>query len=150
LPVLFGAGGIDPQPDFTQGDAEKGKQGCQRGGVCVNCHGLAGDGKSGRNPASHSAGAHRRETKLIARGLYDAIRYGVPGAQMAYHDSVSYRDNRCFGMPLADFNDGQQSIMDKTFREKQMVDLIGQPTNDERVLYFDASADAACACLKDN
>ena len=37
-------------PDFTQGDAEKGKQVYQRVGVCVNCHGWAGDGESGRNP----------------------------------------------------------------------------------------------------
>jgi cytochrome c553 len=34
------------KPDFTQGDAERGKQVYQRLGVCVNCHGWPGDGQS--------------------------------------------------------------------------------------------------------
>ncbi len=37
-------------PDFTQGDAEKGKQVYQRVGVCANCHGWAGDGAIGAQP----------------------------------------------------------------------------------------------------
>jgi hypothetical protein len=94
------------------------------------------------------------------QGLYDTIRCGIPGTQMPYHDSVSYRDDRCFDKLLADFDDGQQPIMGKTFREKPMVDLIaylqkymighGKPTYDECALYFDTSADTACAYLKDN
>ena len=145
-------------PDFTQGDAEKGKQVYQRVGVCVNCHGWAGDGQSGRNPMAHAAAANLRESKLDAQGLYDTIRCGIPGTQMPYHDSVSYRDDRCFGMLLADFDAGRQPIMGKTFREKQTVDLIaylekymighGKPTYDECVLYFDTSADKACSYLK--
>jgi hypothetical protein len=96
-----------PNPDFAQGDAEKGKQIRQRVGVCVNRHGWAGDGQSGRNPLSHAAGANPRETERDSQGLYDAIRCGVPGAQMPYHDNVPYRDDRCFGMLLADFDDGR-------------------------------------------
>ncbi len=50
--------------------------------------------------------------------------------------------------------------MGKTFREKPMVDLIaylqkyvigqGKPTYEECAQYFDTSAGAACAYLKDN
>lgn len=148
-----------PNPDFTQGDAEKGKQVYQRVGFCVNCHGWAGDGQSGRNPIAHAAAANLRETKLDAQGLYDVIRCGIPGTQMPYHDSVSYKDDRCFGLLMSDFDEGQQPIRGKTFREKQTVDLIaylqeymighGKPTYDECVLYFDTSAGKACAYLKD-
>ena len=146
-------------PDFTQGNAEKGKQVYQRVGVCVNCHGWAGDGQSGRNPISHAgAAANLRETELDTQGLYDTIRCGIPGTQMPYHDRVSYKDDRCHGMLMSDFDAGQQPIMGKTFREKQMVDLIaylekymighGKPTYEECALYFDTSADKACSYLK--
>lgn len=147
-----------PNPDFTRGDPEKGKRIYQRVGICVNCHGWAGDGQSGRNPLSHAAGANLRETKLDSQGLYDTIRCGIPGTQMPYHDSVSYRDDRCFGMVMSDFDEGRRPIKGKTFREKQMVDLIaylqkyiighGKPTYDECVLYFGTSADKSCSSLK--
>ena len=149
-----------PNPDFTQGDAEKGKQVYQRVGYCVFCHGWAGDGQSGRNPLSHAAAANLRETKLDAQGLYDTIRCGIPGSQMPYHDSVSYRDKRCFGMLMTDYDADKQPVKGKTFNESQMVDLIaylqkyvighGKPTYDECVLYYDKSAGTACAYLKGN
>lgn len=147
-------------PGALVGDPERGKIVFQRVGYCVNCHGWAGDGQSGRNPLSHADAANLRETKLDAQGLYDAIRCGIPGTAMPYHDSVSYRDDRCFGMVMSDFAQGQQPIMGNTFRENRMVDLVaylekymighGKPTYDECALYFDASADKACAYLKDN
>ena len=147
-------------PDFSQGDAEKGKQVYQRVGVCVNCHGWAGDAKAGANPLAHAAAAKLRETKLDAQGLYDTIRCGIPGTRMPFHDSVSYKDDRCNGLLMSDFDPGQQPIMGKTFREKQMIDLVaylemyvvghGVPTYEDCVHYYDASADKACAYLKAN
>lgn len=147
------------KPDFTQGDAEKGRQVYQRG-VCTNCHGWPGDGESGRNPMVHVGGANLRETKLDAQGLYDVIRCGVPGGQMPFHDSVSYKDDRCNGLLMSDFEAGQQPIRGKTFSEPQLVDLIaylekyvvgrGKPTYEDCVLYYAASADKACAYLKGN
>jgi len=147
-------------PDFSQGDPEKGKVVYQRVGVCVNCHGWAGDGQSGRNPMAHAAATNIRETGLDAQGLYDVIRCGIPGTRMPYHDRVSYKDDRCNGMLMSDFKPGEAPDMGKTFREKQMVDLIaylqkyvvghGKPTYDECVLYYEASADRACAYLKGN
>jgi len=147
-------------PDFTQGDAEKGKQVYQRVGVCVNCHGWAGDGESGRNPMAHSAGANLRETQLNAQGLYDVIRCGIPGTQMPYHDSVSYKDGRCNGLLMSQFAADKQPVRGKTFSEGQMVDLVAylekyvvghnKPTYEECALYFDASADKSCSYLKAN
>lgn len=148
------------KPDFSKGDADKGRLVYQRAGVCVNCHGWPGDGESGRNPMVHVAGANLRQTQLDAQGLYDVIRCGIPGTQMPYHDSVSYKDDRCYGKLMSDFAAGQQPIMGKTFGERQMVDLIaylekyvvghGKPTYEECALYFDGSADRSCSYLKGN
>ena len=148
------------KPDFTQGDAEKGKRVYQRVGVCVNCHGWPADGESGRNPMVHVGGANLRQTKLDAQGLYDVIRCGIPGSQMPYHDQGSYKDGRCNGLLMSDIPAAQQPVLGKTFSETQMVDLVaylekyvvgkGKPTYDECALYFDASADKACSYLKGN
>lgn len=146
-------------PDFTQGDAEKGKLVYQRAGICANCHGWPADGVSGRNPMARGDAANIRETKLDQQGLYDVIRCGLPGTQMPYHDNISYKDDRCNGLLMSDFEAGQQPVKGKSLSERQMVDLVaylekyvvgrGKPTYDECVLYFDTSADRACAYLKD-
>jgi mono/diheme cytochrome c family protein len=143
-------------PDFSQGDAEKGKQVYQRVGVCVNCHGWPGNGHDG--VMLQRSGANLRETKLDAQGLYDTIRCGIPGTQMPYHDSVSYKDDRCNGLLMSDFAADQRPVMGKTFSEHQMVDLIaylekyvvghGKPTYEECALYFDTTADKSCSYLK--
>jgi hypothetical protein len=145
-------------PDFTQGDAEKGKTVYQRTGVCANCHGWAGDGEAGRNPMVHVQGANLRESQLDAQGLYDVIRCGIPGTHMPYHDRVSYKDDRCNGLLMSDFDADTRPIMGKTFRDNQMLDLIaylenyvvgrGEPTYEECALYFETSADKSCSYLK--
>ena len=149
---------FNPTPDFTKGNPEKGKAVYQRIGICVNCHGWAGDGEAGRNPLSHAAAANLRESKLDQKGLYDIIRCGVPGTQMPYHDQISYKDDRCFGLTMKDFAPGAAPSLGKTMREAQMVDLIayletyivghGTPTYEECALYYDTSADRSCAYLK--
>ena len=145
-------------PPAPVGDPEHGRTVYQKIGYCVNCHGWAGDGQSGRNPLSHAAATNLRETKLDAQGLLDVIRCGIPGTQMPYHDGASYKDGRCYGLLMSDFDENQQPVRGKTFRERQMVDLIaylgeyvighGEPTYEECVLYFDTSADRSCAYLK--
>jgi len=145
-------------PDFTQGDAEKGKRVYQRVGVCVNCHGWPGDGESGRNPMVHVAGTNLRETQLDPQGLYDVIRCGLPGTKMPYHDRVSYKDDRCNGLLMSDLDAIQRPVMGKTLSEQQTIDLIaylekyvighGKPTYEECALYFDTSADQTCSYLK--
>jgi len=147
-------------PDFTQGDAEKGRRVYQRVGVCVNCHGWPGDGATGLNPMVHVAGPNLRQTQMDAQALYDTIRCGIPGTQMPYHDQASYKDDRCNGMLMSDFAADQQPVRGKTFGENQMVDLIaylekyvigkGKPTYEECALYFDTSVEKSCAYLKGN
>ncbi|MEQ1770528.1 MAG: cytochrome c [Devosia sp.] len=144
--------------DFTQGDPEKGRRVYQRTGVCANCHGWPGDGQTGTNPMVHVQGSNLRESQLDAQGLYDVIRCGIPGTKMPYHDRVSYKDDRCNGMLMSDFDDIARPVMGKTFGEQQMVDLIaylqkyvvghGKPTYEECALYFDTSADRSCSYLK--
>ncbi len=139
------------------GDPERGKFVYQRTGNCVNCHGWAGDGQAGRNPLARTAGANLRTTGLDAEGLAEAIRCGRPGTQMPYHDSASYRDDRCYGLVMSDFEPGQAPLRGKTFREKQLVDLIaymqahmvgrGKPTYEECAEYFGDSADQSCAYM---
>lgn len=148
-------------PDFTQGDADKGKQVYQRAAMCVNCHGWGGDGGAGSNPMAHAGlVANLRETQLDAPGLYDVVRCGIPGTKMPYHDSVSYRDDRCNGLLMSDFDAGQKPVRGKTLSEHQMVDLIaylekyvvgqGKPTYEQCALYYDTSADKACSYLEAN
>jgi hypothetical protein len=146
-------------PDFTQGDAEKGKQVYQRAGLCATCHGWPADGQTGRNPMARGAAANLRETQLDQQGLYDVIRCGLPGTTMPYHDTVSYRDDRCHGLLFSDFDASTRPVKGKSLSERQMVDLVaylekyvvglGKPTYEECALYFDTSADKSCASLKD-
>jgi len=148
---------FNPTPEFN-GDPERGKAVYQKVGICVNCHGWAGDGKSGRNPRSPDAGANLRESGLDAQGLYDVIRCGLPGTQMPYHDAASYKDDRCFGMVEADFEPGMAPIRGKTFREKDIVNLVaymqqhmiglGKPTYEECADYYGDSAAKNCSYLK--
>jgi hypothetical protein len=145
-------------PAALVGDPQRGKNVFQKVGYCVNCHGWAGDGQAGRNPLSHAAAANLRETQLDTEGLTEVIKCGLPGTPMPYHDSAAYKDDRCYGMVMSDFDPGNEPIRGKTFRDKQLTDLIaylqthmiglGKPTYDECADYFGASAVKACSYLK--
>jgi mono/diheme cytochrome c family protein len=140
------------------GDADKGRTIYQRVGICVNCHGWAGDGRAGANPLSHAAAANLRESGLDTAGLVEVIKCGIPGTAMPYHDSAAYSDGRCYGMVMGDYEPGSEPARGKTFRDKQLADLIaylqtrmiglGKPTYDECADYFGSSAGKACAYLK--
>jgi mono/diheme cytochrome c family protein len=140
------------------GDPERGKVIYQRVGYCANCHGWAGDGKAGVNPMAHGVGANLRETVLDAEGLTEVIKCGRPGTQMPYHDTAAYRDDRCYGQVMADFQQGEVPVRGKTFRDKDVSHLVaylqqymvglGKPTLEECALYYGASADKACDYLR--
>jgi Cytochrome C oxidase, cbb3-type, subunit III len=142
------------------GDPERGRIVFQKVGYCVNCHGWAGDGQSGRNPLSHTAAANLRETELDTELLTEVIKCGLPGTKMPYHDSAAYRDDRCYGMVISDFDPGSEPIRGKTFRDKDVANLVaylqahvigrGKPTFEECADYYGASTDKACAYLKTN
>lgn len=139
------------------GDPDKGRAVYQRVGICVSCHGWAGDGQSGRNWRS-PVGANLRETKLDKEGLIEVIKCGRPGTQMPYHDGAAYRDDRCYGKVMADFDPGSEPVRGQTFRDKEMANLVaylqthmiglGKPNYAECADYYGASADKACGYLK--
>ena len=145
-------------PAALVGDPERGKIVYQRMGYCVNCHGWAGDGMAGRNPLARATGADLRKTALDAEGLAQVIKCGLPGTQMPFHDTAAYRDDRCYGMVMADFEPGGVPMRGKTFRDKEVPHLVayiqeymiglGKPNLEECALYYGKSADKACAYLR--
>ncbi len=167
LPVLLGMAVLlstyaraqeTTAPTALVGDPERGKTVYQKIGYCVNCHGWAGDGQSGRNPLSHAAAANLRETQLDTKVLTEVIKCGLPGTKMPYHDSAAYRDDRCNGMVMADFDAETKPIRGKTFRDQDLANLVaymqaqmiglGKPNYAECEDYYGASASKACAYLK--
>lgn len=142
------------------GDAERGKAVYQKVGFCTNCHGWAGDGGAGRNPMARGGGVNIRKTGLDAEGLAEVIRCGRPGTAMPYHDSAAYRDDRCYGLVMSDFEPGQAPERGKTFRERQLADLVaylqanvlgpGKPTLEQCAAFYGPSADKSCAYLVAN
>lgn len=147
-------------PAVLIGDPERGKIVFKKVGYCVSCHGWAGDGQAGRNPMAHAAGANLRETQLDTEGLTEVIKCGLPGTKMPYHEAAAYRDDRCYGMVMADFEPGGAPSRGKTFQDQDLANLIaylqthmiglGKPTYDECADYYGTSADKACAYLKSN
>ena len=140
-------------------DPDRGRVVYQRVGYCVTCHGWAADGKSGLSMHA-PIGANLRKSELDTEGLTQVIRCGIPGTKMPYHDSAAYRDGKCYGQVMADFKPGTEPVRGKTFRDKQLADLVvylqahvigrGAPTYEECADYFGTSADKACAYLKTN
>lgn len=139
------------------GDPERGKAVYQKVGFCTNCHGWAGDGGAGRNPMARGGGVNIRKTGLDAEGLAEVIRCGIPGTAMPYHDSAAYRDDRCYGMVMSDFEPEGAPVRGKTFREKQLADLVAylqanvigpdKPTLEQCAAFYGESADKSCAYL---
>lgn len=142
--------------DFV-GDAKRGKAVYRSIGFCVNCHGWAADGKTGiswRAPA----GASLRDTKLDTAALIETIKCGRPGTPMPYHDRAAYRDDRCYGMLMSDFDPGSAPIRGKTFSDKDIANVVaylqthvigrGKPTFEECTDFYDNPAAAACRNLK--
>jgi len=143
------------------GDPERGKVVYQRIGICVDCHGWAGDGRSGRNPRSPDAGASLRETTMFAEDLVEVVRCGRPGTQMPHFEGAAYRDDRCYGLTMEDFGDDEIGpIHGKTFREQDAYDVVaylqqsmiglGDPNYEECAACFGDSADRPCPYLQDD
>lgn len=139
------------------GDPVRGKAVYQKVGFCTNCHGWAGDGGAGRNPMARGGGVNIRKTGLDAEGLAEVIRCGIPGTAMPYHDSGAYRDDRCYGLVMSDFEPGKAPERGKTFREKQLADLVAylqakvlgpdKPTLEQCTEFYGESAEKSCAYL---
>jgi mono/diheme cytochrome c family protein len=142
--------------DVSQGDADRGMK-IYKDKACTECHGWSGDGLNGRHPRSPQ-GADLRVTALENDHLAEVIRCGRPFTPMPYHDNVAYKDDRCYGMVAADFDPGEMPPRGKTFREKDLIDLVaylrrdvigqGDQTYENCAAFFGSSADRFCAYLK--
>ncbi|MGZ9809324.1 c-type cytochrome [Pseudoroseicyclus sp. H15] len=139
------------------GDPERGKVVYQSIGYCVDCHGWAGDGKTGRNPRSPDAGANLRETYMYAEDLVTVVRCGRPATEMPFHESPAYRDDRCYGLTEEDLGpdtpprghtfrpvDAENVV---AYMQEHMIGL-GEPTFDECIDYYGEGA-SACDYLAD-
>ncbi len=124
------------------GDPERGRIVYQSVGYCVNCHGWAGEGKVGIRLQAPAA-ANLRKTGLDTAALIETIECGRPGTAMPYHEDLG--DN----IPPRDH----------TFRRVDAENVVaylqtaiighGAPTFEECQAYYGASADRACAYLKE-
>lgn len=119
------AGDVDPDSAVAQGgDPVRGKTVYQNVGRCVQCHGWGGDG-TGSDPRSPGSAANLRETQLDTTTLAEIISCGIPGTAMPYHLSAAYKSHECYGgMTLEDFGEGEAPPKGKTFREKDVMNII--------------------------
>ena len=141
----------------TVGDPEHGRVVYRSVGYCGNCHGWAGDGKSGTNLQA-PVGPNLRETLLDTAALTEVIGCGIPGSPMPYHDRAAYRDGRCFGMDLEDFAVGSAPARGKTFSDRDVANVVayletyvigrGEPTYNEGAEYYDNPSARACSGLQ--
>lgn len=139
------------------GDPERGKIVFRSVGDCMNCHGWAADGRTGVHLRA-PPGPNLRETELDASALAEVIRCGSPGTPMPYHDRAAYRDDRCYGMVMSDFEPGTEPVRGKTFRDPDIANVVaylqahvigrGKPTHEECAEFFDNPAAQACRTLK--
>lgn len=119
------AGAETSEAAAPAGDPVRGKNVFMRLGVCSECHGWAGDGKHGKHPRSPGIAANLRESQLSAEDMASVVRCGIPGTAMPYHVSQAYKDAEiCFGMTMADFGEGEAPAKGKTFREKDVENVV--------------------------
>lgn len=158
LPANADVSKIAEEPLLAGADIVRGKKMfSQSGGNCLSCHGWDGNG-TGKNPRSEGAAALLRDSGLDAQGFIDIISCGIPGSPMPYHDTQSYKDDRCYGMTAADFGPGEEPHKGKSIKPVDIVNLTayimtsmqGKPaaTYEDCVAWFEASAEKACAGMK--
>ena len=154
LASLAASGGMAQESGETTGDPERGRVVYRSVGYCVNCHGWAGDGKSGTNLQA-PIGPNLRETAMDTAALIEVIGCGRPGTPMPYHDRAAYRDGGCFGMALEDFSPGSEPVRGKTFSDRDVANVVaflqsyvigrGEPTFAECAEFYDNPSAAACS-----
>ncbi len=157
LATLGASAGMAQEAGTTAGDPDRGRVVYRSVGYCVNCHGWAGDGKSGTNLQA-PVGPNLRETGLDTAGLIETIGCGRPGTPMPYHDRAAYRDGRCFGMALTDFEPGSAPVRGKTFSDRDVINVVafleadvigrGEPTYADCAAFYDNPSAAACAGME--
>lgn len=112
----------EPPYDPAQYDVANGKDVFQNQAVCLQCHGWDGAGR-GANPRA-PLGPNLRETTLDHVLLREVIACGRPDTEMPYHDAQAYSDGRCYGLTMADFEEGDTPSRGKTITDEEIDDLV--------------------------
>jgi len=66
---------------------------------CMGCHKWHGGGGPGYGGLALSL----RTTELNREQLIEVIKCGRPATNMPFHDRKAYKDDRCYGLTLSDF-----------------------------------------------
>ncbi len=74
-------------------------------GNCKSCHLWHGDGGNSYGGSAMSI----RETGLDKDNIIKIIECGRPGTNMPYFSKKAYKDDRCFGLKLEDFEGDQKN-----------------------------------------
>ncbi len=105
-------------------DLNSGKSLYQVKANCLTCHGWDGNG-TGMHPRSVGKAPNLREFIKDAEILREIVACGRPGSMMPYHDRMAYRDDRCYGLVLADFTDDEvKPKRGKTIRPTEIDNLV--------------------------
>lgn len=104
-------------------DIERGKKVFERVGNCLECHGWDGAGM-GRNPRSVGTAPNLRQFQPDPELLRELIACGRPYTMMPFHDRMAYKDDRCYGMTMADFDEGEKPHRGKSVRPNDIENLI--------------------------
>lgn len=113
------AEGFDP----AEHDIDRGKKVFQRIGNCLECHGWDGAGM-GRNPRSVGTAPNLRKFQPDPDLLREIISCGRPYTMMPFHDRMAYKDDRCYGMTMEDFDEGDEPHRGKSVRANDIENLI--------------------------
>ncbi len=104
-------------------DIDRGKKIYERIGNCLQCHGWDGSGM-GRNPRSVGTAPNLRQFEPDPEVLYELIACGRPYTMMPFHDRLAYSDDRCFGLTMDDFDEGEKPHRGKSVRPNDIENLI--------------------------
>jgi mono/diheme cytochrome c family protein len=114
-----GAADFDPAAH----DIDRGKKVFERIGNCLQCHGWDGAGM-GRNPRSVGTAPNLRVFEPDPDILRELIACGRPYTMMPFHDRLAYSDDRCYGLTMDDFPDGEKPHRGKSVRPGDIDNLI--------------------------
>jgi len=105
-------------------DLNAGKKLYQTKANCLTCHGWDGNG-TGMHPRSVGKAPNLREFIKDAEILREIVACGRPGSMMPYHDRMAYRDDRCYGLVMADFGEDEvKPKRGKTIRPEEIDNLV--------------------------
>jgi len=104
--------------DTAAHDIDRGKKIYERIGNCLQCHGW------GRNPRSVGTAPNLRLVEPDPDVLRELIACGRPYTMMPFHDRLAYSDDRCYGMTMEDFDEGEKPHRGKSVRPNDIENLI--------------------------